>query len=342
VPRSEGHVLEVLEARAVRIKTGEGQRFCWFEMIGDPLIVKFALGEMRPEEYEVSRMGEAVPEAPDAVCRIEEAPPDKSVACWRMTAARQAGDHIWMALEPIRRPNVLTWIGHPPHPHRFRSGGRPYEGGIVRLHIPSGAVQRWTSARGLPDALVCRDAESPLADGVLFGAVVKEIIEQGGDLAFLTRNGSEVRLDPAKLAWTTVRLGEPASLISLLRAETTGNDHKEYAIGRLGELRAREAVPALIEVLDSKPTRAGDEHRDGAMKALVAIGEASAVGPIEELLLDKSTYIREAAAFALGGFGPQAAQAEPSLKKLLQDENAEVRAAAAEALRRIRGEERPN
>jgi hypothetical protein len=337
-PRAEGRVPEILEARVVKIKTGDGERFCWFEVKGDPLIVKFALGKTRPEEYEISRMGEKKPEAPDAEFRIGADPPDKSVACWRISAARQTGDHLWLALEPIRRPTVMMWIGRPPHPHGSESGGHPYEGGIVRLHIPSGAAHRWTSARDLPDALVCRDAGRPLADDVLFGAVVKEIGEDGGELVFLTRNGSEVRLDPAKSVWRTVRRGEPAALVSLLRAETAGNDHKGYAIGRLGMLRAREAVPALIEVLASKPTAAGNEHRYEAMEALVAIADARAVAPIQELLRDKGPYIRRAAASALGGFGPQARPAEAALKKLLEDEDAEVRTAAAEALKKIRGE----
>jgi HEAT repeat protein len=47
------------------------------------------------------------------------------------------------------------------------------------------------------------------------------------------------------------------------------------------------------------------------------------------------------AVYALYWIGPQAKEAIPALEKALQDENSNVRAAAADALEKIRGEDSP-
>jgi HEAT repeat protein len=49
-------------------------------------------------------------------------------------------------------------------------------------------------------------------------------------------------------------------------------------------------------------------------------------------LKDKSWEVRHSTAEALGKMGPEAERAIPDLKRLLEDENVQVRRAAAEAL----------
>ena len=60
-----------------------------------------------------------------------------------------------------------------------------------------------------------------------------------------------------------------------------------------------------------------------------------AVPTLTELLRDRDSRVREAAARALGLMGPKAKAAIPGLKELLQDQDEAVSQAAAAALQRI-------
>jgi len=93
----------------------------------------------------------------------------------------------------------------------------------------------------------------------------------------------------------------------------------------------REAVPYLIEALKGDDK----EVRTVAAGALISIGpEArSAVGTLIRALKDEYYFVRWNAAAALGEIGDKAAA--PSLAKLLQDENEEVRKTASSSLKML-------
>jgi len=103
--------------------------------------------------------------------------------------------------------------------------------------------------------------------------------------------------------------GKPAVPALVGVAETSDNPFKRlYALCALGHIgsQAAEAVPALIRMLNQR-----GEDQDP-----------------------------EAVANALGGIGPGAKAAVPALEKALADPDESVRAAAAEAIKQIRGEEK--
>jgi HEAT repeat protein len=80
------------------------------------------------------------------------------------------------------------------------------------------------------------------------------------------------------------------------------------------------------------------EVRADAAAALGAIGPAAGdvVPALRRLLSDAEPFVRSSAAFALCSFGPAAADAEPELVRIImEDQAANVRSAAAEALHSI-------
>ena len=109
-----------------------------------------------------------------------------------------------------------------------------------------------------------------------------------------------------------------------------------HALGEIGP-PAREAVPALLRLAtdDSRYEEAV------AARALGRIGDrAEEVVPVlVEMLEEHGGYFTRAqAAEALGRFGDRARPAIPALTKALEDNEALVHAAAAGALKNIRGE----
>lgn len=99
-----------------------------------------------------------------------------------------------------------------------------------------------------------------------------------------------------------------------------------FALGRIGP----PALPALRRALD---------HRDAtvrcqAVEALGWIGPG-ALGPLTAALSDPEPLVRRAAVRAIGRLGPAAQQAAPRLLEALRDHDADVRSAAAEALKPI-------
>ena len=97
---------------------------------------------------------------------------------------------------------------------------------------------------------------------------------------------------------------------------------------------ARAAIPALATAV----AKGDSDVRRAAMYALQAVGpEASraATPYLMASLRNDDPRVRRTAAETLGSFGPQARNAVPALRRALQDEDADVRQAASDALLNI-------
>jgi hypothetical protein len=150
------------------------------------------------------------------------------------------------------------------------------------------------------------------------------------------------------------RLGNlSAEFVPVLRAalrdeEPAVRSRAASALGRLGPQAAGVVaeLAALLKVHDAKPISVPYlEYQPSDLYA----------DPFLESLADRSGFFtlgvfrygggrvlpssRQAAATALGEIGPAAAQAIPDIEPLLEDQDPKVRAAVAEALRKIRGEQ---
>jgi len=115
-----------------------------------------------------------------------------------------------------------------------------------------------------------------------------------------------------------------AYLLNVLRRDPR---HRSMAAKFLGELRAREAVGPLMQLLG-----AGDRAtRSSAAEALAAIGDPEAVpGLLERLRDEKEVVPRTFAIMALGNL--KDARALKPLCALLTDDDVLVRQSAANAL----------
>jgi HEAT repeat protein len=111
------------------------------------------------------------------------------------------------------------------------------------------------------------------------------------------------------------------------------------AIEVLGNIRAKEATPLLIQQLFMRTTDEGTKQR--ILAALGKIGDPRATGPIVDFLSrDLQPAIRGNAIFALGEIGDRAAL--PPLETLANDGDDEVlRGLALEAIRKIREKPEP-
>jgi HEAT repeat protein len=105
------------------------------------------------------------------------------------------------------------------------------------------------------------------------------------------------------------------------------------SLGQIGRSVPRVALPAIQPALEGPR----DEVRRMAAEALGWMGPA-AVEPLRAVLKNDSPAARRAAARALGRLGPAARTAEADLVEAVNDPDAEVRTAAAKALRLLRGE----
>jgi HEAT repeat protein len=95
--------------------------------------------------------------------------------------------------------------------------------------------------------------------------------------------------------------------------------------------RREEISRAIRALLDDKSALV----RQAAVDALALIERGAATGALADRLRDRDPWVRYSAAKALGRVGTEAA-AEPLGQALRLDESADVRAAAADALRRTR------
>jgi HEAT repeat protein len=103
------------------------------------------------------------------------------------------------------------------------------------------------------------------------------------------------------------------------------------SLGQIGRASPRLVLPAMRAALDD----ARDEVRRLAAEALGWMGPA-AVEPLRMVLKNDSAAARREAARALGRLDPAAKSAEAALVEAVNDPDAEVRAAAAKALRLVR------
>lgn len=149
-------------------------------------------------------------------------------------------------------------------------------------------------------------------------------------MALLRDESSALR---AQSAASLGRLGHLAlpSLVSALKDSKPSV--RQLAAEALGDIGSREAVTPLIELITTDQSGARPE----AIEALGKIGDPAAVGPILSIMRTASPSVRKRAIRALSSFrDPRAIDA---LAGALSDQNEEVRQAAASGLGEV-GDER--
>lgn len=170
-------------------------------------------------------------------------------------------------------------------------------------------------------AILCRALWVGSRDGPRVAPFVRELLRSGdvGVVATAADIASEMEAAAALL------------LPQLTAALAIENADVQWAlvdaISGIGE-RAKEAVPALVDLLDSPSGMVASS----AAKGLAGIGKA-ALPRLVECLSSNSSRIREYAADALGQMGQEAARGRHYLAELVSgDEDLEVRCWAAAAL----------
>jgi HEAT repeat protein len=130
----------------------------------------------------------------------------------------------------------------------------------------------------------------------------------------------------------------PGAIAALGDADPQMQQTAGYALGKIGPA-AKDAVPAL-----KKLTSSNDELlKLTAVWALMRIGPPSAeltqmaVPMLTAALNSEREMVRIEAAMSLGDLGKAAASALPSLEKAQQDPSPNVRSAAAQAVKQIKG-----
>src|SRR4029077_17694567 len=105
------------------------------------------------------------------------------------------------------------------------------------------------------------------------------------------------------------------------------------AIDTLGQMKAKEATPLLIQQLFMRDTDLGTKRR--ILACLGKIGDSRATGPIMDFLArDIDPAARGNAIFARGDIGDTAAM--PRLESIANNGDPMLRGLAAEAMRKIR------
>ena len=108
------------------------------------------------------------------------------------------------------------------------------------------------------------------------------------------------------------------------------------AIDTLGQIKAKEATPLLIQQLFMRDTDLGTKQR--ILACLGKIGDTTATGAIVDFLArDVDPGLRGNAIFALGDIGDP--KAVPALEVIVRDGDPALRGLAADSIRKIR--ERP-
>lgn len=146
-------------------------------------------------------------------------------------------------------------------------------------------------------------------------------------------------VDPENRAWAATHLGKLGDeravepLIRLLRARDFGT--RVAAAKALGKLRAREAIPALVESVDEGPE---DVMRAWSIDALGKIGSDEVVPKLIETLGSEHRGLRRTAAAALAEIGDQ--EAIPALEEAASRESWRERRFYRQAIRRLKQTER--
>jgi HEAT repeat protein len=131
---------------------------------------------------------------------------------------------------------------------------------------------------------------------------------------------------------------DSAQLVGVLIDATKDSDWlvRKSAVDSLGAVgsKAKRAVPALLELLDS------EMDRPAVFPALRAIdaAEPEAIPILIERLKSPTPFVQFFAADFLGKLGPIAKDAIPELTKLTSHDNPRVRDNAQAALKKIRVE----
>ena len=195
-----------------------------------------------------------------------------------------------------------------------------------------------------------------------FGAAAKPAVSEL--LKMLNNDDDMTRVNAAVALWKIDR--HPQAVPALLQMLRRGNSSQAYAAAvALGQMEneAERIAPALIAALHAP---AADVRR-AAARSLGQLGKAAfpalkkamqdpdaevrrmviealswmgpdAVPALIDALKDTSPAVRRAAARALGNLGAAAQRARSALETAASDPQEDVRAAAAKALQRIRGE----
>ncbi len=122
----------------------------------------------------------------------------------------------------------------------------------------------------------------------------------------------------------------PAVRRCIENLESPNPRQRSQAAAELGEGHAVEAVPALIRVLTED---INTYVRTAAAEALGHIGDPQAIFPLMDALRDSSSFVRRAAAIALGQL--EAKEAQAALIQALDDPNLYVRRAAINAIGKL-------
>jgi HEAT repeat protein len=125
--------------------------------------------------------------------------------------------------------------------------------------------------------------------------------------------------------------------LTRIRTEPEAGFRKEAKLlGQFGP-EAKEAIPALLAIALENHGKARRDIKIGHEEAVTALAAIAAEPPAEllDLLGHSSPLKREAAAKALGAFGPRAAPAVPRLIEQLRDANPFTALAALVALEQI-------
>lgn len=122
-------------------------------------------------------------------------------------------------------------------------------------------------------------------------------------------------------------IADPAQLVQASAIEATGN---------LGE-EAKDAVPTLKQVLDSKSTEKLSSSERAAIAALGKIGPAAgpAVPSLAAIVNDSEPDVRVMTLNSLSAIGDEASKALPEVRAALNDDMPEVRAQAVDAVAEI-------
>lgn len=202
----------------------------------------------------------------------------------------------------------------------------------------------WLRALQRPDADVRQHAV------VALGAIGPDAAEAVPTLATILTNDADGNTRfQAALALGKMAPASGAAVPALARALEEDKTplvrmNAAIALCRLG-IQARPAMPTLIKALQHRANRTNLGTFPYTIQeiAAVALGRATAgtsdgVKPLLKTLETARTATkRRLLAQALGEIGEPARSAEPQLRALLADDNLEVRDAAKEGLRKIRG-----
>jgi HEAT repeat protein len=110
------------------------------------------------------------------------------------------------------------------------------------------------------------------------------------------------------------------------------------AIDTLGQIKAKDATPLLIQQLFMRDTDLGTKQR--ILACLGKIGDDAATGPIMDFLArDVDPGLRGNAIFALGDIGD--AKAVPALEAIARDGDPSLRGLATDSIKKIRARPAP-